>query len=210
MPYRRSYRPRRTLRRRPRRMMRRRMYRPRTRLSSLKVHHFKRFFKGTPITTSAVDQFAGYSFSFDQLPNYTEFTNLFDSYRINKIVVKWIPNRTDAAAGTATELEAQFTSALDFTDATAPANMNEMYQYESFKLTRGTRAHTRVFRPSTIDYVATSAGANSGNPTWRQWISTSSPTILHYGLKVGIEANNAGAIAYVPYFTYYFSCKSVK
>lgn len=179
-------------------------------VKALKVHHFKRMYKGDPITTGGADIFIGLNFALSYLPNATDFTNLFDQYRINKVVVKYIPNRTEASAGTASELEGQFTSVLDFNDATPVASMNELYEYENFRLTRGTRIHTRVFTPASIDAIQGAPGIQTGNPTWKQWISTQYPDVPHFGMKVGIEANPLGAIAYVPYVTLYFSCKSVK
>lgn len=210
MPYRRTYRPRRTLRRRPRRMMRRRTLRRPLMRRAMKVHHFRRTFKASNIASTTTGVLGGYSFSLDQLPNYTEFTNLFDQYRINKIVVKFIPNHNSSDVSVGTQVISNFNTVIDPTDATAPTSGAELYEYQNWRLTRGISAHTRVFTPASLDVVATATTA-SANPTWKQWLATSSPDVKHYGLKYYAEPSNANGDTYwFPYITMYFSCKSTK
>lgn len=209
----RIYRPRRTLRRKRPFIRRRRIIRrPRLSRRALSVHHFKRTFTlGQISSSSAGPQFFGYSFRLDQLPNYTEFTNLFDQYRINKIVMKFVPNHNSSDVGVTAMNIPNFHTLLDYNDATAPASLNSMYEYANWRMSRGTSLHTRVFRPATIDYVNATAGANAGNPSWKQWLSTASPSIEHYGLKCGIEISQATYdITWTPYISVYLSCKSVK
>lgn len=213
MPYypRKTYRRRRRYTRRPRRMMRR----PRRTLSkrSLNVHHFKRTFTLTDVnSSSAGNQFFGYSFNLTQLPNFAEFTSLFDAYRINKILVKFVPNHNSSDVGVTAQNIPNFHSVLDYNDATAPASLNQMYEYANWKMTRGTAIHKRIFRPTTLDSVDTGSGAvSSSNPQWKQWINTGNANVNHYGLKVGIEISQATYdISWRPYITVYLSCKSVK
>lgn len=212
MPYRRSYRPRRTLRRRPRRMMRRRIYRRRPRLSSLKVHHFKRTFALTQIQGAITDTLGAYTFRLDQLPNYTEFTNLYDSYRINKIVIKFVPTANSANVGDTNNLLTQFHTVLDFNDGGAPASLNALYEYGNWRMTRGSQIHTRVFTPSTMGVVSdVSAGGVAGAPKYKQWINTSEADVYHFGLKYCAAAQvTALDINWTPYVSFYLSCKSVK
>ena len=129
MAYRRTYR-RRRLTRRPRRMMRRKPSRPLAK-RAMKVHHFRRTFKASNISSTTTGVLGGYSFSLDQLPNYTEFTNLFDQYRINKIVVKFIPNHNSSDVSASTQVISNFNSVIDPTDATAPATGAELYEYQN-------------------------------------------------------------------------------
>lgn len=211
MPYRRNYR-RRTLRkRRPMRRTRRIIRRPMTK--SLRVHHFKRTFQLSTIATSNTGPtFAGYSFTLSQLPNASEFTNLFDLYRINKILVRFVPNHNSSdVAGTGSAQISNFHSVLDYNDATAPTSLDQMYEYQNWKFTRGTSIHQRLWRPTTFDMVAVSGGSSSANPQWRQWLSTSVTNIPHFGLKVGIEQSVLNTdTTWVPYVSVYLSCKSVK
>lgn len=211
MVYRRNYR-RRTLRkRRPMRRTRRMIRRPTTK--SLRVHHFKRTFTLTPISTNnAGATFYGYSFTLSQLPNATEFTNLFDLYRINKILVRFVPNHNSSeTAGTGSPQISNFHSVLDYNDASPATTLDQLYEYQNWKMSRGTSIHQRLWRPTTFDMVAVSGGSSSANPQWRQWLSTSVTNIPHFGLKVGIEQSAVNAdTTWVPYVSVYLSCKSVK
>lgn len=213
MPYypRKTYRRRRRYTRRPRRMMRR----PRRTLPrrALKVHHFKRTFTLTPIASSTLaNTFQGYSFNLTQLPNFSEFTTLYDAYRFNKILVRFVPNANSADVGTATQQIPNFHSVIDYNDATTPATLNSLYEYSTWKMSRGTRIHQRIWRPATLDSVDTGAGAvSSSNSQWRQWINTGNANVNHYGLKICAEQGAAvDGIDWVPYVTVYLSCKSVK
>lgn len=212
MPYRRNYR-RRTLRkRRPMRRTRRMIRRPLTK--SLRVHHFKRTFTLAPIgTSSTAPAFAGYLFNFNQLPNFNEFTRLYDVYRINKILVRFVPNHNSSdVAPTGSSQISNFHSVLDYNDATAPTSLNELYEYANWKMSRGTSIHQRLWRPATLDSVDTGSSAvSSANPQWKRWINTANANVNHYGLKVGIEQSvSANDTTWVPYVSVYFSCKSVK
>lgn len=209
-----AYRRKTMLRRRPMRRTRRyvrRLRRPLTK-RAINTHHFKRTFTLASVLSSNVGPvFAGYTFNINQLPNATEFTNLFDLYRINKIVVKFVPNHNSSDVGVLAQAIPNFHSCLDYTDATAPASLNAMYEYQNWRMSRGIAVHKRVFSPASLDFVNATAGANAGNPTWKQWISTSAPTIEHYALKIGIEQSTAlGDVYWTPYVTMYLSCKSVK
>lgn len=195
---------------RRRRYIRRRINRRPLTKRALRVHHFKR--SGTPfnITGSTVDVFGGYSFSLNDVPAVTEFTNLYDQYRLNKVVVKWIPLTTETNVGQSTTL---FYSVLDFNDDVAPTTEAEILQYASLRISQGLRTHTRVLTPASLDDLTDDTGGTryAGNPKTKQWISTSAPTAPHYGIKFFRPAQPAAQLVnYKVMIMYYFSCRSVK
>lgn len=206
MAYRTNYRRRRTMRRPMRRLRRRmRIRRPLTR-RSINSHHFKRTFIGEILSSGTSASFAGYSVNLSQLPNYTEFTTLFDQYRINKVVVKFVPSFTQDTIGS-TEITPNLQSVIDYNDVTTPTATSELLQYQSYRRTRGNQTHTRVFTPSTLVDISDTASS----PKWKQWLSTANATLPHFGLKVALDATVvAGSAYYLPYFTVYLSCRSVK
>lgn len=206
-----AYRKRTSTRRRPRRT-RRMPIRRRLSTRALRVHHFKRTFTLPYFTSSNTgNTYGGLSFNLNQLPNVTEFTNLYDMYRINKIVVKFVPNRSSSDVAATGEQIPNLNTVIDYTDATAPTSLSQLYEYQNWKMSRGINVHTRVITPASLDLVNATAGSNAGNPQWKQWISTSAPTIEHYGLKYGLETSASNnAIAVTPYISFYFSCKAVK
>lgn len=197
--------------RRPLRRLRRRM-RIRRPLSkrALNTYHFKRTFAGSPVSSSTSPVFGAYTLQFSNLPNNSDFTNLFDMYRINKIVVKWVPNH-DASEIGSTKGIPDFHSVLDFTDGNAPTSLNEMYEYQSWRMTRGTRIHTRSFIPSVLIDALEITPNQASAPKFKQWISTAQTDVAFLGVKYAVGATTASAdVSFTPYVTYYYSCKSVK
>lgn len=213
MAYRLRRRTRRSTLRRRRPMRRRRMIMRRPRLTSLKVHHFKRTYALGAIQGAVGDVLGAYSFRFDSLPNFAEFTNLFDFYRVNKIVVKFVPTANSSEVGQATTNPlTQFHTVLDFNDGAVPASLNALYEYGNWRMTRGSSIHTRIFTPAITQGLQEAGGAIVwGGQRYKAWISTDQPDILFYGLKYCAAAQvTAQDINWTPYVTMYFSCKSVK
>lgn len=206
-----AYRRKTTMRRRPRRTRVRR--RTRRSLRTLKVYHFKRTVQLASITGGLAQQFGALTFQLDDLPNYTEFTNLFDDYRINAVSLKFIPNRnsSDFAGGVAPPGISNFYTVFDYNDATVPGAVNDLMQYPNLKITQSSRMLTRTLRPASLDVVSAGGTTASVNPKWKQWLSTASPDVNHYGLKYCLDAfSAANAVTYQVYATFYISCKSVK
>lgn len=224
MPYlRRRRSTRRPIRRRPR-MMRRR-YPIRKRLSRRpKVHLFKRSFH-TTITILKSSNTAGCNyFTLDQLPNYTEFTSLYDQYKVNGLKYEFIPrfNSIDQTAGTGGE----FYTAIDRTDNNSPSTLNELLEYQSMRKSPLTRKHTRYFKPGvpTAVFASTDDPANSVLPIdaivkLSPWITTDAPStgggtsnqIQHLGLKFWCSATNASSNTVVDVIcTSYLAMRTVK
>lgn len=176
------------------------------------IHSFKRtWFNENYFSTGATGPtLAGLNFRLDMLPNYTEFTNLYDMYRINKIVVKLIPKVSEVGmvlGATNNSAGIQIHSALDFDDSAAPTNVSQLTQYSTYKMTRGHNIHTRVFVPKC---ELSANGTANAAPKAYQWLDTAHPDVAHYGMKLIIPTISANTIVYYDYsVTAYFSCKSV-
>lgn len=208
MPYRR---PARRPARRPRKYMRRykrtRAARP---LARLNVHHFKRTFQSTSINNLSAGASAGvYCPQLTNLPNATEFTTLFDEYRINKVVVKFIPNFTgsDMNPNATFNSMPNIYSIIDYDDQSTPANLDELLQYPSMKLTRGNSIHTRVFTPKvSLDVNGTGGVAAKA----KQWLDCAVSTVPHNGMKYWLDAAGVSTGSYRVFVTMYFSCRGVR
>jgi len=127
------------------------------------------------------------------LPGYTDFTNLFDVYRVTNLQMfarsNW--DSADVAVGTSTHLDAAniFLHTVVDTNDDTPITIDQMRQYPSYKMTRITDlngfAGKQSFRPQISLQTDGSAGV-SVNPK-DQWISTASPDTTHYGIKWAIS-----------------------
>lgn len=154
----------------------------------------------------------GYAFQqkLDQLPGYTDFTNLYDQYMIKKIVIKLIPKITQHNLATTTTGNSdlpQVHSVVDYDDATTPTSVNQLVEYQSHKMTRGNQVHTRVIVPK----VELNADSAVSAPKAYQWLDCDSASINHRGIKVWFNApQSAGVSVYYDMLVkVYFSCRNV-
>lgn len=173
------------------------------------LHQFVRFVnRGTVnCTTGTSSTFGTLSFKLSDVPTVTDFSNLYDQYRIKAVKVSFIPvtnvtfrsNSSDlAVVGTA--MSDRFFTVLDFNDTTNPTSINAMREYKNCKWTPYTRIHKRFFYPKPLEEMSGNIPANPiGNP----WVPTAFNNVDYYGLKWGFE--HPSTIATGSYFT--IECK---
>lgn len=195
-------------RRRPRMSRRRSIYRPRRLISNPKIHHFKRTLLTSTITGSTVDLGGVQTLYFSDLPNYTEFTNLFDMFRINKVVTKFIPLSDEANVGT--QSTTLFYTYLDYNDGTTPVSESEVCQYDTLRISQGLKQHVRIYTPCMLAGV--SNPVTVAKPEWKQWYNCANATAIYFNaLKYWRPAQPTGQLVnYKIVTTVYFSCRSVK
>lgn len=120
----------------------------------------------------------------------TGYYQCWDYYRINKIVVKFMPTynvTTSAEAKTRPVLYGQ--TVIDLDDNTKPPEGTKppFSGYSSMKTWRSDRVHTRIFRPKTnIDLYNSTGRTEYGFLPGRNkmWLDTGNGAgIPHYGLK---------------------------
>lgn len=182
------------------RALRGRVYVPR-------IHTFTRTYVSSAAVTNA-NTFVAYPFSFSlsSLVNYSEFTSLFDQYRINFVDVTVIFNRTSASTLPSTDEQNQLPflhRATDLDDADT-FTLNDLVQYGDYRVDRLDRVlRWRVYpRPCLAAYQGAFTGYTT---TGRAWIDQASPGVLHYGLKVGLSMNQApAATATIGQITFFF------
>lgn len=212
MPYYRYRRRRTTYRRRTgiKRAYRRR-FRARTRYSKRgqKLYLFKRFCDyGELSISNALPTFSAYNFSLSDLPNSTEFTSLYDMYKINCVKISFIPQQTQSISiGSINNpnASARFFSAIDYNDGSAPTSLDDLRQYQSCKMTPILRTHKRViFKPKILD---------SNGFSISPWMTTASPSANYFGLKVAVEpmeSTTTTTMVYTIEAKLYMSFKQVK
>lgn len=202
MPGRRAYIRRRLLRRRPIRRMRKSA--KRTNLGNAGVHYFKRRYVVANITASTSagglqsNAAGALSFNLASLPNATEFTNLFDQYKIMKVKLDFIPfgdtvNLPISTMSGSTSLVSPggpLITAIDYDDNTTPGAASDLLQYQNSKVTPVPRRLKMSLRPKFATEVYRSAtttgyGARSG------WLDTDYANIPHYGVKYYMNAPSA-------------------
>jgi len=207
MPY---YRKRRNYRKR-KPMTRNRRYRKKfTRSGALgnknqRVFYYKRFVSLSSFLAGAdgADKIQTYTFKLDDMASVTDFTNLYDAYKINAVKVTCLP------AFTATNFEQLSGSSSIFTSGITPANMRiyscmdyngsapttiaGIREYANCKVTQYTKGHRRYLKPRVnIDANADSLAAQFGR---KPWLNARSDDLVHYGLTIGIDTSTLPATA---------------
>ena len=131
----------------------------------------------TGITATVV----AYSFSLNDLPGYTEFTSMFQSYCIEQVEIWWRPEYTVLSDSSALSnaINVEFASAIDLVDSSPPVSVDALLEYQSVAHTPITLSHYRKIHPAyLIDNVSPSCAL----------ISTASPSTNWYGVKCAVPA----------------------
>lgn len=182
------------------------------------VHYFKRtrFYPASLVVTSGVTSYQGVAFTLGDLPDVTDFTALYDQYKISKVVVKWLPrgNQSDLGISGSTALTGNISrmfSVLDFDDDATPSSIDQLCQYQNMKITGTHQVHSRVFKPAVRIEAATGLGTTANIIKRDQWIDVTNTNIKHYGVKLAIQPPpNSASITYDAMVTMYLAFKNVR
>lgn len=205
--------PRRSRKNAPRRALirRRRLIRNPTVLRSVvakqPVHYFKRtaFYSGYLSGSTTADVGQALIGQLNQVPGYTEFTALFDQFKILAMKIRLSPRANSSEVGTNQGIVKLF-SAIDYDGGTAPTVIADLLQYESLKTTKSTQDHVRYFKPRFNSPTIT-AGSNRPGRGWLD--CDTAAAVAHHGLKLVLQQLPAGAQSFDIYVTYYLAFKNV-
>ncbi len=150
---------------------------PRMVLKKQKVYTFVRHINLANIATTASDTSGSYVFSLSSLPGYTDFTSLFDQYRIVQVTVCFSPINQTAVG-------APIITAIDYDDNNTPVSADDLRQYDTSRTCVATRYFERTLSPraAIAAYSGSAFTAYASSPE-NLWIDMASPGIPYYGLK---------------------------
>lgn len=168
------------------------------------VVHFSRTITQTfDIVTDGINPTLGaYAFTLNQLPSPTDFTNLFQNYKLDKIKITFKPEYTELtdAALVSNAQNVNFNSVIDQNNPNPPISVQEVTQFQSNKATGITKQHTRSFKPTML---------TSSQMPCVCYISTQNPSERHYGFKYAIEPTGV-AMTFRSTATFWFTCAGAK
>lgn len=177
-----------------------------------KIYSFKRTYQGTTFTgTPGASSFESFSFKLNDLPGYTDFTNLFDNYRIVKVVIRMYPQANSLEFGSDHYMGAMY-SAIDTTDDTVPSSLTEIMELENCRSHDPSKPFTVKFKPSISPQIYDGLLTPGYGTSQNNWIQTSSDDIPYYGWKLGLssQANLTHGTYFIPIITLHIECKNVK
>lgn len=178
------------------------------------VHHFKRAqFQSEIALSNSAYTFHSEAFSLsNNVTNYTEFTNLFDQYRINKVVIKFKLKFDPSAQPSTAAVFPKMWIHADYDDSTIPTTVNDLLQRSNLKTTilQPDREYTFAFTPAILAESFRGATATAYSPKFKQYIDMSFPDTPHYAYKAAIEMLPATGYSLLINKTLYFSCKNVR
>jgi len=164
------------------------------------------------------------NFKLEDCVNYTEFTNLYDQYKIVGVKLKLIPYQTDATTAAApSSLAGQpsflIHSVIDYDDNTAVSASNTgadaMRQYPSYRCSNIYARHgkpwSRYLRPKIAREVYRTPVLTGYESAKMPWLDSDYADVSAYGLKLLFEVVSGGAAAQLMFkaeVTYYLRFKN--
>lgn len=174
---------------------------PRRKRVSLDFHRFSRYMDGFPVTTTSVSEGFAYSFQLIDVLSYTEFTAMFDQYKIEKVIfrIQLVTNpdasvdANDAGTGAWHANSNNFYPKLwyirDDDDSTAETLLSIKERVGvKCKVMRPNQQLSIVIRPKIAVQTYKTATA-SGYAPKRMFVDCSNPEIPHYGLHMCTDMN---------------------
>lgn len=182
------------------------------RSSNNKIYYYTRYMSGSALGVLAInninDTFFGYNFSLNDVVNYTEFTALYDQYKINAIKITFLPQMTENVSLTTVNnawANVRFYSAIDRNSATAPITVDQVREYKTCKYTPILKPHKRyIYKPKILD-----TNGFSISP----WMATASATANYYGIIGAVEAMLSTGVTNMTYTIeakFYLAFRNVK
>lgn len=176
------------------------------------------------VSTSGFWRYLTYSLS--GMNNYTEFTNVFDEYKLCAIKVKFIPrydnfagsNTTDVVQPNVTNQTGNYiTTYIDTDPGMVPSGTYTSATFNTFiencngrfKMRQALRPFSVYFKPK----IPKDIGGTSTAVQRPCWLSTASPTITHSGAHVFMhDVNFVGSSgqSYDMFVTYYVQFRGLK
>lgn len=156
------------------------------------------------VNDSLLDKQFYYRPQLNQLNNYSQYANLWDFYRINKIVCKFYPVRTTTVEADVenTTTPAAVTNvplcvtAIDYDDA-GNLTYADLINRNGAQEHLCTKYFTRTFRPACLIQLFSGGVTPGYKPTWGTWIDCNNASMYHYAIKGAIQpAAPAGIYGY--------------
>jgi len=148
---------------------------------------------GTVTQQALSGMYQGMNFALNRVSNYTEFTTLFDEYRICAVEVDFKPMYNMQVISAINNVITLFLyTVIDYDDNAAPTSISQLEEYDSCVVTNFNQSCKRIIRPklATAVYDGTANWAYAS--TRQPWVDCGNAAVQWFGLKLAIEAGASG------------------
>lgn len=194
----------------------RRVYRRKTRVPRRLqlVHNFQRDRQFPILNPAWVDPLLERQwFSLDMLPDVTDFTNLYDEYKINSVTVMWRLDIDPGAQPAAQATYPRLTTYKDYNDTNPPANIDEVRSRQAKQISTLYPGKTviRKIRPALQTAILKSpSGVTINAPKWNTWLPCTITDVQHLGFKFMIERFTTTTYTISALYRFNISCRHVR
>jgi len=143
----------------------------------------------SPLTTSTTAAvLINYSFKLSDVLNYTEFTALFDFWRLRTVELTFIP-RVDTSIAADVWTDPRLYTIVDFDGSTlTPATFNSFLEYDTCQVHDPRHGFRMKLQPRTTFTATTGTGGLEAAPN--TWVDCATPDVQHFGVSAGLLAQN--------------------
>jgi hypothetical protein len=163
------------------------------------------------VTAQNGDTTGSIAFALSDLPSSSDFTSLFDQYRIAQVTLKFVPASAQfGPATTATDYPSILT-VIDLDDDGVPASADTLRQYGTCMTTQNAIYFERVLTPRFAVAAYSGAFTSYSQSLPGQWVDCASPNVVHYGVKWATTPITVASGSYVLFnieATYVIQCRS--
>jgi len=122
---------------------------------------------------------------------FSEYTGLFDQYKVDKAEV-WL----EPTAAQGTSVFSTVSTAVDLDDANVPTSLVQVQSKQGSVTSLGSAGHYHVWVPH-VALAAYGGGVFTSFANDKpHWIDAGSPSVQHYGFKIAMDATPAAALVY--------------
>lgn len=154
-----------------------------------------------------------YTFALSDLPGVSDFTAMYDQYRLNAVKLMFYPNLTSADAnpiGTIETVPRAF-FVIDYDDSTTLGTINTALEHQNVKIRQMHKPFSIFLRPKSLTEVYCSAVTTAYAPKKSQVLDMAYTDVPHWGVKILVDAVfTAQAFSMTCVGKYYFTCYNAK
>jgi len=176
-------------------------------------YRFSRTFEIGALPKGASDLGHAFPFALSQIPNASEFTTLFDRYRIRSVDVRLVYSGIPTSIATGFSTHPTVWAYMDDDDAVIPTTRNAVLERQSVRPFTYSDANTVVSYTIAPRWLVDGTNKTSLAPR-NMWIDMSTPSVEHYGLKLWIDAYNTSVMhagmQIAATATIHFECQCVR